>query len=685
LLLAVSPLFAAKSNLPRFKWGQNKEQIFLSIIVRDLEASSVAINLPSAGEISFKGKSTRGEAYALDLELREDIKDVTLKWEISARSDKWGTAVFMVLNKLNQHRWDLLVMDPKKYKSVMDKDWSREDQKLEPEEELPYGEDHEEYMQSLTSKNKKKLLGKFGTVVVNPRYPWCTLCKSQDDAFAKAAKLAKSRGKKDDRWKKVAFTVLDAREERKLAKEIGAKCEMSCEYKVFTDPTEEPSIMKSKWSDNELLNEVQKFLNPAVVVLQSGDHVNEMKERNVTCFGRFASDSSPEYALFRRVAHMMRGELFFAVVFGAASPAVELWPQKQTSPFKFEGSWSDNGTMLHNWIKPRAIPILQEYDWQLRETYEKLALPLAKIFYDDKDANPSFDKVVRHAVRRVAKKYIGKIAFVELKRSTYSYELRDFGLNQPEVYPAFGISSNASYNAVKYGYEITIDIAESAQAFWKDADKASEKLTQFCEEVLAGSWPEAHESAAPQTAWKKGQVRKLVWKSYKEVLRPEKPFLLEVYGKYRENHDGKLKETEHLATALEPHSDAFTVASYDTSENYFPKADFFNREKYASDAEWYWVPAKGAADSERPPIKKLMKPKKNVPVKKILEFVAEQVGASFSADEAHVSYEKLLKDDPIVTTTMMPHTHTMDGDAPPATNPEGADPGFSMEVLGEEL
>lgn len=567
-----------------------------------------------------------------------------------------------------------MVMEPKKYKSVMDKDWTREDQKLEPEEELPYAEDHAEYIQSLTSKNKKKLLGKFGTVVVNPRYPWCSQCKSQDDAFAKAAKLAKSRSKKQKKWKDVVFTVLDAREERGLAKELGAKCDMSCEYKVFTDPTEEPEVLKSKWSDAELLNEVHRFMNPAIVVLQSEADVNQMKEKNTTCFGRFGSESSPEYALFRRVAHMMRGDLFFAVVFGSASPAVELWPQKQTTPFKFEGSWSDNGTIFHEWVKPRAIPLLQGYDWQLRETYEKLKLPLAKIFIDDKDPNPSFDKVVRHAVRRIAKKYIGKIAFVELKKSTYSYELRDFGLNQPEVYPAFGISSNASYNAVKYGYEITSDIAESAQAFWKDADKATEKLMQFCEEVLAGTWPEAHESAAPQTNWTRGQVKKLVWKTYKEIHSPEKPLLLEVFGKYRENNDAKLKETSHLAAALEIYADAFTVASYDTSDNYFPKADFFNREKYNSDPEWYWVPAKGAVDSERPPIKKLTKPKKNIPVKKVLEFAAEQLGASFSVDDALAKYEQLLKDDPVVTTTMPPYK-------PPAM---GADPGMSMEVLNAD-
>jgi len=89
-----------------------------------------------------------------------------------------------------RHRWDLLVTEPKLYRDRMDKDWTREDQKLEPEEEPPYADDHAEYITELTSKNEKKLIGKYSALVVNVRYPWCSQCKSQDDSFANAAKIA---------------------------------------------------------------------------------------------------------------------------------------------------------------------------------------------------------------------------------------------------------------------------------------------------------------------------------------------------------------------------------------------------------------------------------------------------------------------------------------------------------------
>lgn len=654
-LLAAS---ASTASLPRFKWGQNKDQIYLSVIVRDLDTGSVTASLPSAGEFRFRGKDTMGEEFALDLELREDVKnEKSLEWEIAARPDRWGTAVFCTLNKVNQHPWDLLVMNPKKYKSVMDKDWTREDQTLEPDEEIPYAEDDDNVME-LTEKNKQKSIEKFKTLLVNVRYPWCSECTSEDEAFLKAAKDGKAKGKKDAKWKKVAFAVLDAREERRLAKEMGAKCDNTCQYRVFTGPKMEPSTLKAELNEIELLEQLEKYLVPAYQVLNAESEVEPLKEKSTTCLGRFASEADPEFIVFKRVAGLIRGELVFAAAFGMTGP-LELWPHKQNFSFKFDGSLQDNGTALYDWIKPRSIPLLQEYDWQLRETYEKLGLPLAQIFLDDEDKNPSMDKTVRHAVRRVAKQFIGKIAFVELKKSSHSYELRDYGLNEPEVYPAFGIASSSSHDSAKYAFEVTSEVAESNGAFWANADTAVDKLVDFCEQVLAGTWPEAHESGAPQTTWTKGEVKHVVWKSYKDISAPEKPLLLQVYGKHRIDNDRNTMMLRHLASALEPMSDSLTVASYDTSDNYLPPQDF-KRDKDASDTEWYWVPAK-PPDAERPPIKKLMKPKKDAPIHTALEFAAKHIGASLSMEETMAKFEQLMEENPPPKKTETMAAITMDG------------------------
>merc|ERR1711920_734392 len=107
-----------------------------------------------------------------------------------------------------------------------------------------------------------------------------------------------------------------------------------------------------------------------------------------------------------------------------------------------------------------------------------------------------------------------------------------------------------------------------------DTDKAFEMLLDFCDQVLAGEWPEAHESGPVQTNWTQGMVKQLVYRSYKEIMNPERPLLLEIYGHYRKENEKKLKEMENLAKVLESHAEAFTIASFDTTDNYIPPEDF---------------------------------------------------------------------------------------------------------------
>lgn len=651
---------AAKTSVPKFKWGQNKELLFVSVMVRDLNKDSVVVTLPSEGDLHFHAQNSAGQEMALDLPLREDVKVASLKWEIAPRPDKHGTAVLITVNKVHQHRWDLLVMNPKKFKGSLDKDWTREDASLEPEEEVPYAEDHASYMTSVTEKNLQKTLSKFSTVILNVRYPWCTLCKSGDDAFAKAAKEAKMRGKKEKTWKKIGFAVVDAREQRGLARRFGARCDDKCEYKAVSEDEEGHSVLKSAWSESELLTSVSKYLRPAVQKLAAASEAEAIKESNTTCFAGFASEQDPKYALFKKVAGLMRGELVFAATFGAESN-LEVWPHKQNHSWKYDGTWSDNGTAFHEWLKPRAIPLIQPYDWQLRDTYETLGLPLAKIWLDDADkSEAALQKIVLHAVRRVAKKFIGKLAFVEMKKSSHSYELRDFGLNQPEEYPAFGIASNASYDAVKFGFDITPEAAASSADFWKDTDGAIDRISSFCDQVLAGTWPEAHETGPAHTNWTAGEVKRLAWKTWREVENPEVPLLLEVYGKYRTDNDKRLKEAENLAKVLASHSAGVTVAAYDTADNYWPTGKF-SREKYSSDTEWFWV-AKPSTASDGPALTKLTKPKKDAPMKTVLEFLKKQSGLDIDVADTFAKFEAEMQANPPSTTTTTPFVPPADSD-----------------------
>lgn len=104
------------------------------------------------------------------------MKQESLKWEIAARPDKWGTATLITLGKGHAHRWDLLTSS-KKFKGLIDKDWTREDQNLEPTEEMVLFDDAETVLR-LNEKNFNKTIAAHSCLVVAARYPWCSECKS---------------------------------------------------------------------------------------------------------------------------------------------------------------------------------------------------------------------------------------------------------------------------------------------------------------------------------------------------------------------------------------------------------------------------------------------------------------------------------------------------------------------------
>ena len=79
-----------------------------------------------------------------------------------------------------------------------------------------------------------------------------------------------------------------------------------------------------------------------------------------------------------------------------------------------------------------------------------------------------------------------------------------------------------------------------------------------------------------------------------------------------------------MARALQSHASLFTVATYDTSDNYLPQVEI-KRDKYSSDAEWRWVPAKPAGTETWLAIQKLLKPTKNSAIRAVIELVAKLI------------------------------------------------------------
>ncbi|CAK0905932.1 unnamed protein product, partial [Prorocentrum cordatum] len=124
-------------TLPKFKWGQSKEKVFLTISVRDLRQGSERVEFEE-DRVRFSASDAEGKAYGLDLELRQDVDPAACAWEPLPRPDRHGKSVLVTLAKRFPSAWDSLVTDAGRYRKVMERDWAREDDKLGSAEEDQY-------------------------------------------------------------------------------------------------------------------------------------------------------------------------------------------------------------------------------------------------------------------------------------------------------------------------------------------------------------------------------------------------------------------------------------------------------------------------------------------------------------------------------------------------------------------
>jgi hypothetical protein len=579
-----------KVIVPRFQWAQSRELIFLSVRIKDLDTNKVGVTSSTQGDLRFEATNTAGQAFVLELPLREDIVGSSLHFEVEPKPDKRGTSVLINVRKRFTHRWDRLVVDPKRFASLMERDRTREDGTLESEgeDEVPYVEEYAKVMMALSSTNLAATVAKAKVVIANIRYPWCPICRREDETFARAARLAKQRGRKEALWRGVVFGVVDAREDRQLARSLDADCDHNCGYKVFMPSDEEPGDISAHLREAELLVDLQRFLVPAVQVIATAADL-EPFQSNTTCFAGFASTASPQYAIFKRAASQLRGELGFVASFGDEH-AVQLWPLRNSSSYTYDGTWDDNGAELIKWIRSRAMPLVQVWAPEHFAVYSRLNLPVAVVWINTDDRNTSTALAVRRVLQVFAPLFLGRIAFIE--KHTHGHyawaELREYALNAPEVYPAFGIASNISSNSAKYGFEVTGEVAPSVQHFWSDSEKALKHLEGFCTDVLAGRWPEAHPTGIPQTNWTLGMAKRITWRTYTELRHPMQPLLLEMYNKHRPENGWRLHSTAQLAKVLAVHAPGIAVGMYDVQDNYLPLGEF-PRERHSMETQWYFI------------------------------------------------------------------------------------------------
>mmetsp|Transcript_35521 Transcript_35521/g.70241 ORF Transcript_35521/g.70241 Transcript_35521/m.70241 type:complete len:282 (-) Transcript_35521:11-856(-) len=261
-VLATAAAASDPGTLPRFKWGQTKEHVFITLAVRGLNRSSVGIAF-RVDSFHFACTDEHGTAYSLDLTLVQDVDSAACHWQHLPRPDRWGEAVLATLAKTYPAPWSSLVQNPAPYRQMMDRDWAREDQALELEEPDLYFSEHQAYLRPLLQESLADALSGVDALVVNVRHSACQQCTAADANFAKVANQV-SKAVAGSWEARIRLMVVDARAERLLARRVGAAgCAnrpVDCRHFVVTDVGDSEAIrIRGRHEPGPLLRDLLSF------------------------------------------------------------------------------------------------------------------------------------------------------------------------------------------------------------------------------------------------------------------------------------------------------------------------------------------------------------------------------------------------------------------------------------------
>lgn len=123
-----------------------------------------------------------------------------------------------------------------------------------------------------------------------------------------------------------------------------------------------------------------------------------------------------------------------------------------------------------NFAKSKSLPLTGEYTSKSRESYDSLQKPVVSVFSSiDHERNSKGYNYLANRVRKVAKKYEGKIVFVLVDSDNFSEAMeRDYGFEDPSA------------------KEIYAGIRDGDMFYTMEAKFSVENLTSFVENFKAG-------------------------------------------------------------------------------------------------------------------------------------------------------------------------------------------------------
>lgn len=541
---------------PHVKWGQTKEKVFVTFLVRDLDQDSVRLEF-GAEHVRFAASDHASKEYALELQLDQDVETHLCKWEWLQRKHRLGDGVVATLTKVFPAAWPTLAVDQGLYpRQVIERDWNRDDAAVTVEEDN-FFEEHAEYLPRIHTKPELlEEMSKEGVeaVVLLARHNACDQCSVAEKTFAAAAKeiqrVAKTtKVKKMDRLRRsLTLRVVDLKAARQLRRHLqghgpGLKCAPTpreCRYYVFSQAGGlAPVPIRGRHDEAVLLENLKLIARPQFFEV-SGPLEPRSSTRSRVVLRNDASETE------RQAAHQQRLRLDVGVakaeaqdLLGLAQPRALAWRGGEEELRYFDGG---NFTV---WLQNVALPCVGDVkSFTDEEPYEDLSLPIARLYLD----GGQLDIIAKKVLCRLSGDFFGQMTFMAKNASQGSSDWRQHGL-PPGNFPAVAAASGPAFNASKFAF---LEMPKKqSEDFWKSAHGG---LSDFFKAVLAGRLEPSKMSENPIEDDQEppvGSVRKLVGRRCREVVE-ESPseVLIEGFDEWRRDHPRRTLQLDLLSPML---------------------------------------------------------------------------------------------------------------------------------------
>lgn len=614
---------------PHFKWGQTLEKVFLTIAVRGIQHATVQIKCEE-DYVHFDCLGAEDVPYRLDLELSQDVDSKNCRWEHLNRRDRWGDAVFVILLKVFPIRWDALTPQPALYRHLMDRDWAREDQTLEPGEDDPFFVEHKKYLPQFSATELKQHSVQV-IVVILVRHAGCHQCKVVDDTFAEVAQQVATA---PTNWQaRIRMGVIDPLRDRALARVLGARCAqapLDCRHFAFTPEGDGTAIpVRGRQNTKPLLADLQRLSRE-----QFQSITLEVAQQGAAHSSRALLVLPPEpTAELRNVAHQTRSQVDVRYVKTPAEAeelgilqrgSLVMWPPFCAHAFHFTGS----PNILLQWVRIHALPFLAETTaFEDDEPYEELGLPVARLFLNGSEE----DATARGVVAEIAEQYIGRMSFMVRNATSKAYEWRQHGL-PAGCFPAFAISRSMHHNATRFAF-LDIPLSDIGE-FWKW--RAKQILSKFVDKMLAGQLEPSYMSEAPsQDRPVAGKVQKLVGRQCRMLCEAStNEALVEGYDEWRRDHPIRTMQLNVLAKLLSGFN--VTVYRLDLGYNECPPGTL--SQIPAGYSGYFWIPRLAKENGLHPKRLKKLDPSFD----KVIHFLSKHSEANINASIILTAFEQML-------------------------------------------